>query len=184
EEDPLAPFGAVDGELRETPHAATLALRDALIRYTSAHLNFDWNNLSELVEEVCQYDPEKVRLIVTADPETGDRYYGLNLMQLARVANAVVGMQQILDALTEFLRQDPATSFSLDPGYGFLYMLERSVAPMELRFALAFLQMRLPKADNHIRSYFIRIRKSLVDQAFSDQVSSVDSTISDVRREF
>ncbi|KAJ7878922.1 hypothetical protein B0H13DRAFT_2346314 [Mycena leptocephala] len=184
QEDPLLPYRAIHGEIPDMDPASSLALRDAVMRYEYPSRNFEWSRLSDLVEGVVQLDAAKVTLMPTADPETEERYYSLNLASLSLVGHAVVAMQQILQALTIFLRRDPATSFYLDPGYGFLYMLEICSSQKELRFALTTLQMCLARADVHVRSYFRGIRETLTNEQFSEQISSVDSTISEVRRDF
>ncbi|KAJ7843046.1 hypothetical protein B0H13DRAFT_2364945 [Mycena leptocephala] len=184
QEDPLLPYGAIHGEIPDMDPASSLALRDAVMRYEYPSRNFEWSRLSDLVEGVVQLDAAKVTLMPTADPETEERYYSLNLASLSLVGHTVVAMQQILQALTIFLRRDPATSFYLDPGYGFLYMLEICSSQKELRFALTTLQMCLARANVHVRSYFRGIRETLTNEQFSEQISSVDSTISEVRRDF
>ncbi|KAJ7239991.1 hypothetical protein B0H12DRAFT_1024988, partial [Mycena haematopus] len=184
EEDPLLEYGALAGEIPGVDPAASLALRDALIRYTKPHRSFDWTNLSELIAEVGLINADKVGLLVSGDALTQGRFYCLNLGHMARVAHAVVAVQQILGALTVFLNKDPATSFVLDPGYGFLLMLERCPSAIDIRFALGFLQMRLQRADKHIALYLRSIKETLTNEEFSETCSSVDSTISEVRREF
>ncbi|KAJ7232761.1 hypothetical protein B0H12DRAFT_1239517 [Mycena haematopus] len=184
EDDPLAEYGAVYGIIPQQDHAACLALRDALIRYRKPHRSFAWTNLSDLIKEIEGFPAETVRLIPTVDSVTHAKCWSLNLLQLASVAHAVVGIQQILDALTIFLHKDPITSFSLDPGFGFLSLLESGEEILDLRFALECLQLRLVRADKHIALYLQRIKATLTSTDLSDQVSSVNSTISEVRREF
>ena len=115
------------------------------------------------------------------DPSSGERYVGLNLQDLALVAHTVFAAQQILEAVTAFLGQRPQTSFVVDPNFGFLYMLEKCKSRTDLRFALSTLQLRLARADHHIRSYLRRAREILTDQVPEDSISTVDSTISDIR---
>ncbi|KAJ7233608.1 hypothetical protein B0H12DRAFT_1239294 [Mycena haematopus] len=184
EDDPLTEYGAEHGVIPQQDHAACLALRDALIRYRKPHRSFAWNNLSDLIKEVESFPADTVRLIPTVDSVTLAKRWSLNLLQLSSVAHAVVGIQQILDALTIFLRKDPTISFSLDPGFGFLSMLELSDEILDLRFVLECLQLRLVRADKHIALYLQRIKSTLTSTDLSDQVSSVNSTISEVRREF
>ncbi|KAJ7834942.1 hypothetical protein B0H13DRAFT_2369543 [Mycena leptocephala] len=184
QEDPLLPYGAIHGEIPDTDPASSLALRDTVVRYDYPSLNFEWTDMSSLVQQVVQLDAATVLLVPTASPESQERFYSLNLTSLSMVGHAVVGIQQILQALTIFLCRDPATSFYLDPSYGFLHMLESCSSQKELRFALSTLQLRLQRADIHVRSYLLSIRETLTNEQFSEQVSSVDSTISEVRREF
>ncbi|KAJ7920731.1 hypothetical protein B0H13DRAFT_2319013 [Mycena leptocephala] len=156
----------------------------AVMRYQYPSLNFEWSRLSELIERVMQMDATAVTIVPSADPQTQERFYSLNLGCLAAVGHAVIAVQQILEALTVFLRRDPSTSFSLDPSFGFTYMLELCASQKELRFALSTLQLRLYRADVHIRSYLLSIRETLTNEQYSERVSSVNSTVSEVRREF
>jgi hypothetical protein len=177
QEDPLLPYGAIHGEIPDSDPASSLALRDAVMRYQYPSLNFEWSRLSELIERVMQMDATTVTIVPTADPQTQERFYSLNLGCLAAVGHAVVAVQQILEALTVFLRRDQSTSFSLDPGFGFTYMLELCPSQKELRFALSTLQLRLYRADVHIRSYLLSIRETLTNEQYSERVSSVNSTV-------
>jgi hypothetical protein len=81
-----------------------------------------------LVDEVVAYDAAAAGLVASADPDTQQRFYCLNLRMISRIANAVVALQQIMDAQAQFLDSNARSSrFVLDPDYGF---------PTDLRFAL------------------------------------------------
>ncbi|KAF7334343.1 hypothetical protein MSAN_02379200 [Mycena sanguinolenta] len=181
EEDPLLEFGAMGGVLPGMDAATSDLLRDAVIRYTRPHLQFEWTNLPELVREVLDIDAATVPIVVS---DTSVRYYYLHLQSLNRVAHAVVALQQILESLTAFLGKNPTTSFRLDPKFAFLYMLEDSAEEMELRFALTTLQLRMQGANRHVLQYLRGIRDTLTGENSDDRLSSADSTISEVRREF
>jgi hypothetical protein len=104
---------------------------------------------------------------------------------LSRVAHVVVALQQIMDAQAQFLDSSTRTSrFVLDPGYGFLYLLERSESATDLPFALTCLQKRVKNGNRHVLTYFRSIRQTLTSEDRSDRLSSVDSTISEVHKEF
>ncbi|KAJ7092803.1 hypothetical protein B0H15DRAFT_741815, partial [Mycena belliarum] len=182
--DPLIFYGAVGGELPSASLEATEILRDAVIRYQSPHRQFLWERLSELIAKVAEYDAENVALLSHSDASSQAEYFTLPLNVLAEVAQAAVAVQQILDALHEFLGRKKATAFVLDPNFGFLYMLERCASEFELRFALSSLQLRLTRADRHIRSYLQRIRQIYTGREPSEALTSVDSTISEVREVF
>ncbi|KAJ7077982.1 hypothetical protein B0H15DRAFT_745164, partial [Mycena belliarum] len=184
EEDPLSYYGASGGELPSTSMEATEILRDAVIRYQQPHRQFLWDRLSDLIAKVAGYDAELVVLVSRVDPLSQSEYFNLSLSVLAEVANTVVAVQQILDALHTFLRRDKKSAFVLDPNYGFLYMLEKCASEFELRFALSSLQLRLTRADKHIRSYLQGIRTLYTGTEPSETISSVDSTISEVREAF
>jgi hypothetical protein len=185
QEDPLLEYGAIGGELPGFDPTASVVLRDALIRYDSPHRNLDFEHLGALVEEVLSYDAAAAGLVPSADPETQKHFYCLNLQMLSRVAHAVVALQQIMDAQAQFLDSSTRTSwFVLDPGYGFLYLLERSESATDLRFALTCLQRRVENGNRHVLTYFRSIRQTLTSEDGSDQLSSADSTISEVRKEF
>ncbi|KAJ7135529.1 hypothetical protein C8R46DRAFT_1047812 [Mycena filopes] len=135
DEDPLLYYGAVGGDLPGYDSAASLLLREVVMRYQYPHKSFDW-------------------------------------------------VQQILSALNAFLLKNPARSFDVDPSFALLYLLEFSDNPIELRFALTSLQLRLQRADVHIRSYLSSIRVTTAGDGFSSHLSSTDSTLSDVRDEY
>ncbi|KAK6981743.1 hypothetical protein R3P38DRAFT_2439041, partial [Favolaschia claudopus] len=182
-EDPLSIFGAVGGELPGYDSARTLALRDAVTRYIQPSRFFD-GNLVSIIQKVVQLDAGKVVLRALEETRTSKRIYSLNLNDLSDTAHASQGVQQILEALTEFLQKDPKKSFILDPGYGFLKLAEYSEDKAEVRFALSTLQRRLDAANTHIIQYLQRIQENLTGDAASDAIGSMDSTISSVREAF
>ncbi|KAJ7190838.1 hypothetical protein GGX14DRAFT_579529 [Mycena pura] len=181
QEDPLIFFGAVDGELSGRDSTETNMLRDAIIRYQHQPRNFLWERLSDAVQLVARIDANSTKLNLTVDPASDECYYCLNLHELALVAHVVVAVQQILEALTIFLGRRPSTSFIVDPKFGFLYMLEKCKSRTDLRFTLSTLQLRITRADHHIRSYLRRTREILTGQLPDDSISTVDSTISEIR---
>ncbi|KAK7016655.1 hypothetical protein R3P38DRAFT_2541833 [Favolaschia claudopus] len=182
-EDPLAIFGAEGGELPGIDPARTLALRDAVIRYAKKHRSFE-DELPGTIVTVLKIDAGAVGLRTLEEEETQKRIYSLGLEELAKAAHAVLAVQQILEALTVFLQKDPKRSFTLDLGFGFLRLMERSEQAAEVRFALSTIQRRLHGANTHIMKYFYGIRETLTGDAPSEQLSSVDSTITEVREEF
>ncbi|KAJ7129954.1 hypothetical protein C8R46DRAFT_1048964 [Mycena filopes] len=190
DEDPLLYYGAVGGDLPGYDSAASLLLREVVMRYQYPHKSFDWGRMSDLIDVVASKDASSVVIMPTANiqPTTnnsaGSRGFALNLADLSLVAQAVVGVQQILSALNAFLLKNPARSFDVDPSFALLYLLEFSDNPIELRFALTSLQLRLQRADVHIRSYLSSIRVTTAGDGFSSHLSSTDSTLSDVRDEY
>ncbi|KAJ7712003.1 hypothetical protein B0H14DRAFT_3524222 [Mycena olivaceomarginata] len=185
QEDPLLEYRAIGGELPGFDPTASIVLRDALLRYDSPHRNLDFEHLGALVEEVLSYDAAAAGLVPSADLETQKRFYCLNLRMLSRIAHAVVALQQIMDAQAQFLDSSTRNSqFVLDPGYGFLYLLERSESATDLHFAFTCLQKRVENGNRHILTYFCSIRQTLTSEDGSDRLSSADSTISEVRKEF
>ncbi|KAJ6557585.1 hypothetical protein B0H19DRAFT_946191, partial [Mycena capillaripes] len=103
---------------------------------------------------------------------------------LSDVAHTVVGSTQILEALNTFLGHDPRSKFTVDPHYAFTYMLERSHSQSDVRFVFSALQLRLTRAGRHIESTFRHIRTTLMGFEFEDRLSSIDSTITEVRATF
>jgi hypothetical protein len=185
QEDPLLEYGAIGDELPGFDPTVSVVLRDALLRYDSPHCNLDFEHLEALVEEVVSYDAAAAGLVPLADPETQKCFYCLNLRMLSRIAHAVVALQQIMDAQAQFLDSSTRNSrFVLDPGYGFLYLLERSESATDLHFAFTCLQKRVENGNRHVLTYFRSIRQILTNEDGSDRLSSADSTISEVRKEF
>jgi hypothetical protein len=112
--------------------AQTAALQDALIRYDKPHRLFEWDYLGALIEEVVQLNAKYLLCFPFTDTTFSKQFFCLGLEPLSRIAYAVVAVQQILEALTIFLGKDPRTSFTLDPDYGLLGLLERSAHEAEL----------------------------------------------------
>jgi hypothetical protein len=93
-------------------------------------------------------------------------------------------VHQILEALMIFLGKDPKTSFMLYPDYGLLRLLERSMYEVELQFTLSCLQRHLANGNKHILTCFQSIRCTLIEEDWSEVVSSADSTLPEIHREF
>ncbi|KAJ7460231.1 hypothetical protein FB451DRAFT_1181897 [Mycena latifolia] len=159
QEDPLLYFGAVGGKLPSMELEHTLALCDAVVRYSHPHCNFVWEHLSDLIQEIASHKVEDTVILPIADPETKQRLWSLNPKWLAKVVHAVVAVDQILDVLGTFLGRKPSTRFTIDPAFKFT-------------------------ADVHIRSQLHSIWAMLTGDTMSDHISSVDSTISEVRELF
>ncbi|KAJ7142836.1 hypothetical protein C8R44DRAFT_866120 [Mycena epipterygia] len=157
--DPLLYYGAVDGLVPGKDDAASMSLRDAVIHYQHPLCNFLWTRLSEAITSIVEMDAGTIEVAITEDPVSQDLFYNLNLHALTTVTHAVFAVQQILEALTNFLGKKPSSSFVFDPWFAFLYMLETSCSESNTRFALTMLQP-------------------------SEDVSSVDSTISEVREQY
>ncbi|KAJ7301877.1 hypothetical protein DFH08DRAFT_978395 [Mycena albidolilacea] len=149
-EDPLAEFGPVGGEIPNFDPARAAALRDALIRYDKPHCQFEWEHLGQLLDEVAKIEAQTVPCFQFTDPTISRLFFCLSLEPLSRVVHAVVAVHQILEALTIFLGKDPKTSFTLDPDYGLLGLLECSEYEVKLRFTLSCLQRRLANGNKHI----------------------------------
>jgi hypothetical protein len=127
QEDPLAEFGAVGGEIPNINPTRAATLRDALIRYDKPHHQFEWEHLGQLIEEVVQIEVKTVPCFPFTNPTISKQFFCLALEPLSRKMHAVVAVQQILEALMIFLGKEPKTSFMLDLDYGLLGLLERSV---------------------------------------------------------
>ncbi|KAK7052709.1 hypothetical protein R3P38DRAFT_3173027 [Favolaschia claudopus] len=115
-EDPLMYYGAVGGELPGCDSSQALALRDAHIRYFHESRTLSWSSIPSLIERVLQCNPADVPLLVTRQADSPKTFYCLNLSELARVGHAVVASQQILEALSAFLRQKPLHQLHHRPG--------------------------------------------------------------------
>ncbi|KAJ7082504.1 hypothetical protein C8R44DRAFT_540424, partial [Mycena epipterygia] len=178
--DPLLYYGAVDGIVPGKDDATSMSLQDTVIRYQHPHRNFLWTRLSEAITSIVEMDAGTIEIVAVTDPVLQDLLYNLNLHALTTVAHAVFAVQQILEALTIFLEKKLSSSFVVDPHFAFLLMLEMSRSKSDSRFALTTLQVRLAHVDTHIRSYLWGIRRTLTGREPSE-VSSVDSTISEVR---
>ncbi|KAJ7863879.1 hypothetical protein B0H13DRAFT_1899408 [Mycena leptocephala] len=184
QDDLLLYYGAVDGLLPGADVEKSRALRDTIIRYQSPHRKFLWRDLSDTINQVYALSAEELELVSRIDQADQRTYFSLDLGNLELVAQTVVAVQQILDALSEFLGRRPSSCFVLDPKFAFLFMLERRADDKELRFALTTLQLRLNCADTHICSYLSRIRTILIGQPFTESVDSTLSTLSIVHEQY
>ncbi|KAJ7887727.1 hypothetical protein B0H13DRAFT_2342324 [Mycena leptocephala] len=126
QDDPLLYFGAEDGLLPGADEEKSQALRDAVVRYQYPHRNFLWNDLSDAISRVYALSAGELELVSRVDQTDQRTYYSLDLGELELVAQTVVAVQQILDALGDFLGRRPASRFVVDPKFTFLLMLENA----------------------------------------------------------
>ncbi|KAJ7184080.1 hypothetical protein C8R46DRAFT_1026092 [Mycena filopes] len=180
-DDSLLYYGVVDGQLPGRSVASTNLLRDVITRYQEPHNNFEWDNLPSLVAKVFAFECSSVKVVRVINPVDHTDSYCLDLPLLAAVGHAVLAVQQILDGIRSFSTPNPRRRFEVDTNFTYLRMLEDRVSKTELRFALSVLQLRLDRANGHICANLSGIRETLTGQAFSESVSSVVSTISEVR---
>ncbi|KAJ7184052.1 hypothetical protein C8R46DRAFT_1026066 [Mycena filopes] len=180
-DDSLLYYGVVDGQLPGRSVASTNLLRDVITRYQEPHNNFEWDNLPALIAKVFAFECSSVKVVRVINPIDHTDSYCLDLPLLAAVGHAVLAVQQILDGIRSFSTPNPRRRFEVDTNFTYLRMLEDRVSKTELRFALSVLQLRLDRANGHIRANLSGIRETLTGQAFSESVSSVVSTISEVR---
>ncbi|KAJ7177763.1 hypothetical protein C8R46DRAFT_876341, partial [Mycena filopes] len=180
-DDPLLYYGVVDGLLPGCTEASTDLLRNVIIRYGEPHRSFGWENIPSLIADIFAVECSSVTLMRVINPIDHTDSYCLDLQVLAAVGNAVVAVQQILDGICSFSTPSPRRRFEVDTNFTYLRMLEDRASRTELRFALSVLQLCLDRANVHIRANLSGIRETLTGQAFSESLSSVVSTISEVR---
>ncbi|KAJ6572219.1 hypothetical protein B0H19DRAFT_1065188 [Mycena capillaripes] len=89
QEDPLILFGVHHGEVAGKDMAATELLRDAVIHYQHRNIDFSWDSLSQLIQQVAAVEAETVHILPTRDPVTQERFCSLTLARLADVAHAI-----------------------------------------------------------------------------------------------
>ncbi|KAJ7163348.1 hypothetical protein C8R46DRAFT_866703, partial [Mycena filopes] len=183
-DDPLLYYGAVDGLLPGKSAAQSSLLRDVVIRYDERHRNFEWEDLSSLIASIYRVESSAAKVFSIADPTDGREGYCLDLRLLSLVGHAVVAVQQILDGINTFSTPSPRRRFEVDTGFMYLRMLEDLASKTELRFVLSVLQLRLDRADTHIRTHLSGIRETLTGQAFTETLDSVVSTVSEVREKY
>ncbi|KAJ7253204.1 hypothetical protein C8J57DRAFT_1077057, partial [Mycena rebaudengoi] len=183
-DDPLLDYGAVDGILQGVTAESTILLRDIIIRYTAPHRSFLWDDLPSSIAEISKIDAGSLPTNSVCDLGNGERCFCLDLTQLSAMAHTVLAVQQILDALNEFLDRKPSARFVLDPDFRFLYLMEKCTSRREIQFAFSAMQLRLSRADTHIRSYLASVRETLTGQSVDERISSVNSTLSEVQAGF
>ncbi|KAJ7236764.1 hypothetical protein C8J57DRAFT_961182, partial [Mycena rebaudengoi] len=183
-DDPLLDYSAIDGTLQGITAESAILLRDVIIRYTAPHRSFLWDDLPSSIVEILKIDAESLAINSVRDPSNGERCFCLDLTKLSAMAHTVLAVQQILDVLNEFLSRKPSARFILDPDFQFLYLMERCKSRWEIQFAFSAMQLRLSRADTHIRSYLASVRETLMGRSVDERISSVNSTLSEVRAEF
>ncbi|KAJ7647221.1 hypothetical protein FB45DRAFT_720848, partial [Roridomyces roridus] len=177
--DPLMEYGAVDGLLTGYTAETSMYLRDTIIRYQEPHNNFVWTgSLSEAIDTLVSIDATSIMVSLLENRE-GDNYYGLGFVELESIAHITVAVQQILDALSAFSSTQPRTRFIVDPNFGYLRLLEENEQPATIRILFSSLQLRLKRADAHIRKQLTSLRRIWTNND-EDTISSVNSTVTDV----
>ncbi|KAJ7619331.1 hypothetical protein FB45DRAFT_713610, partial [Roridomyces roridus] len=179
--DPLMDYGAVDGLLTGYTAEASMYLRDAIIRYQEPHNNFVWTgSLSEAIDELVSIDATSIMVALLENRE-GVNYYGLGFVELESIAHITVAVQQILDALSAFSSKQPKARFTVDPNYGYLCLLEENEHSATIRILFSSLQLRLKRADTHIRKQLANLRRIWTNDD-EGTLGSVNSTVTDVRQ--
>ncbi|KAK7440822.1 hypothetical protein VKT23_016900 [Stygiomarasmius scandens] len=187
--DILIGLGAVDGCMPERTLEETLELREAVLRLFAPNSIGLWNNES-LDDFLLAF---KGRSITSSDEEVIKKYlvndetkWTVNLDLLRDIAHAALAINQILGALTNFLKRDPERSFVFDPNYMLLRFLESCSDGNVCLVALQAYRVRMMSAGKHIRANLRSIRSSTLqpDDLETVDSSSVYSTRLSTRTEF
>jgi hypothetical protein len=184
DEDPLLAFGAVDGVLPGRTAEQSIAFRDLVIRWATAHRRWFWDSLPEAVAQLMKikFSPQDLVVVRGEDGEEGTEY-ALNMLHLEQISQIALAVHQVLEGLYDFLGKVGNSRFPLDPGWKILRLLEDNISQPTLLTACSTLQFRLERATQRI-DVFLNSVKLVLGMEALDSMSSVDSTQSSVRSEF
>ncbi|KAJ7430924.1 hypothetical protein FB451DRAFT_1198540 [Mycena latifolia] len=182
--DPLVRFGALDGRLPNRSSEESIALRDVLIRYTSPHLELIWETLSDGIAGLLTLHHPSAFLRSLEREKGQPQLFCISPDILVVFGHICLAVQQVLDGLAQFLNKSDRQRFVLDPRHRFLLLMEGHDSRSEIAFAFLTLQTRLRNADIHIKNYLNSIQQIFTNTISDERISSVDSTVSDVRSEF
>ncbi|KAJ7458100.1 hypothetical protein FB451DRAFT_1046838, partial [Mycena latifolia] len=182
--DPLVRFGALDGRLPNRSSEESIALRDVLIRYTSPHLELIWETLSDGIAGLLTLHHPSMFLRSLEREKGQPQLLCISPDILVVFGHICLAVQQVLNGLAQFLNKSDCQRFVLDPRHRFLLLMEGHDSRSEIAFAFLTLQTRLHNADIHIKNYLNSIQQIFTNTISDEQISSVDSTVSDVRSEF
>ncbi|TRM66307.1 hypothetical protein BD626DRAFT_535589 [Schizophyllum amplum] len=191
-EDPVDRlFGGKGGTMAGFSAANTDLLRNALIRWLSGTINFDWGvSLDDecLTLSVLDISRERdvVRLSGTELRRANEVSYKLQDMLLLRIGRSAVAVQQVLDTLLRFSGRPPREGFSFDRGHVLLRSLQRSASRSEVASVAATLCYRFGQARTHIRDMFGQLqyaRLGYVTKEF-DVTGEVESTAATLREQY
>ncbi|KAF8176550.1 hypothetical protein BJ912DRAFT_857340, partial [Pholiota molesta] len=180
--DPLHKFGAVDGYLPGRTPEECMELRDVVFRWTLPHNQFIWEDLPSAVETFAEYE-FSVRDLIPTDLDDTTCYSVLPARLLA-FGHTIIALSQVIQGLSEFLREDSKAVFSIDPGFVMLRLLAWHDNPTEMVLTVPILQERSIIAIRHCKKLFNRIRRSFLTFDEAESVTSYNSTNAEERENY
>ncbi|KAK7455908.1 hypothetical protein VKT23_010948 [Stygiomarasmius scandens] len=154
----------------------TLELREAILRLFLPNSIGIWNNES-LDDFLLAF---KGRALTSNDEEIIKKYdangktkWTVDLELLKDVAHAALAINQILNALNNFLKRDPERSFTFDPNYALLHLLESCSDGNICLVALQAYRVRMMSAGKHICANLRAIHRASLKP---DDLETVDSS--------
>lgn len=181
DDDPLLPYGAVDGILPGKTSEESMILRDVVMRWCLQHRNWNWDDLETGVREF--YNLRVTTNNLTTYEEEGYKTYTLGTFHLELIAQLTLAVHQVLDGLYKILNTPVGRRFEIDPGWQFLRMMEENTSRTSILMAFSSLQFRLLQSVKHIKRNLNSI-KIVYGQNALDSVSTINSTRSSVRSNF
>ncbi|KAG6904867.1 hypothetical protein DXG01_006629, partial [Tephrocybe rancida] len=175
DDDPLLPYGVVDGKLAGKTAEETILLRDAVIRWMQPHMDLVWETLPLAVAEF--KDHQIPRESISEYVCGRVHMYGLEAPDLDEAAHIVLAIEQIFSALAQFVQDNRKAAFRLDPNFHFIQLLAWHHSAEETRVTHAVLRKRTNIAVKHIWKYLNSIRALFTDSLEVDSVSSYDSSL-------
>ncbi|KAG6914376.1 hypothetical protein DXG01_000712 [Tephrocybe rancida] len=182
DDDPLLQYGAVDGRLPGKSAEETIALQDAVIRWTQPHMDLVWETLPLAVAD---FKDHQVSLENISEYVCDDVHmYGLEAPELDEATHIVLAIEQIFAALAQFAQDNRKAAFRLDPKFGFIRLLAWHHSAEEIRVTHAVVRKRTSVAVKHIQRLLNSIRTLFMDSLEVDSVSSYDSSLPHIQNTF
>ncbi|TRM56339.1 hypothetical protein BD626DRAFT_575802 [Schizophyllum amplum] len=185
EEDPLAPYGAIDGVLPGKSTYKTHVIRCAVMRYESHHRDHIWDCFSEGVEtlKVVPLNPTVLWAFVSPD-DMSKQLHCVNPLYLQTISHLAVAGNQIISAIGNFFETPNRQIFLVDPGYKLLEIVGGHEDAQEVILALVSLLRRLQVADRYIESRLQALTRILANEIEFGDLASQKSTLSSIRSRF
>lgn len=173
DEDPLAPFGAVNGLLPNRPAAEAIALRALVMRWTSPEKDCHWSSLQEAVDNMCQVSLRIEDMVPF--PYLNKIKYSLHA-RLDAYARIVLALTQILGLFADYFFSTNSQSFVVDKDFELIRSLAWNDNREIMVAAFIILQRRCSVAVVQIRRNFNKLVRVLLARDETLSAASYNST--------
>ncbi|THU96576.1 hypothetical protein K435DRAFT_566004, partial [Dendrothele bispora CBS 962.96] len=189
--DVLVPFGVQDnGSMPGRSAEDSCLLRDAVIRWSNDMDVFPFGDRFLSVKDYALHFPslyhDRSQLLELKQPNDNPTLYTIGIEPLRAIGHMVLGLNQVLDSLPQFIDSSQTVNFILDPHFLFIKALEIHLDPDVILVTLKGLQRRTKDATERIDMYLKRIQVTYAPSEFnpSEGAASIWSTAPSERCEF
>ncbi|KAF9022122.1 hypothetical protein BDZ89DRAFT_1042400 [Hymenopellis radicata] len=181
EEDPLTPFGAVNGFLPRRTAEETIWIRELIIRVFYPHTGNFWRNLPEAIEEALGMIITRQELVRIVNPLAPNALplWGLSMEYLEQLAHVALAVAQCLDSFHSFLWSGDG-AFQMDPGWKLLRLLEQSSNAPRILITFGVWKERLRHAQQRLNRYLLGLQ-GMWNESQRIRLPELESTVSEVR---